>query len=93
VKFTLASQFRSPACPRERAVERWALRHLGILEHERRVRDVLVCRGMTVQIAGPIGPFLDSVQARQVDVMVMATCDVDLSPRRYVVAWTGSAER
>jgi hypothetical protein len=31
---------------------------------------------MTVQIAGPIGPFLDSVQARQVDVMVMATCDV-----------------
>jgi hypothetical protein len=30
---------------------------------------------MTVQIAGPIGPFLDSVQARQVDVVVMATCD------------------
>ncbi len=31
---------------------------------------------MTVQIAGPIGPFLDNVQQRQVDVMVMATCEV-----------------
>jgi hypothetical protein len=30
---------------------------------------------MTVQIAGPIGPFLDNVQQRQVPVMVMATCE------------------
>jgi hypothetical protein len=30
---------------------------------------------MTVQIAGPIGPFLDNVQARQVEVVVMATCE------------------
>ena len=30
---------------------------------------------MTVQIGGPIGPFLDNVQQRQVPVMVMATCD------------------
>ena len=28
---------------------------------------------MTVQIAGPIGPFLDNVQQRQVAVMVMAS--------------------
>jgi hypothetical protein len=30
---------------------------------------------MTVQIAGPIGPFLDNVQSRQVPVDVMATCE------------------
>jgi hypothetical protein len=30
---------------------------------------------MTVQIAGPIGPFLDNAQARQVEVIVMATCE------------------
>lgn len=30
---------------------------------------------MTVQISGPIGPFLDRVQQRQVPVMVAATCD------------------
>lgn len=31
---------------------------------------------MSVQIAGPIGPFLDRVQQRQVPVTVVATCDV-----------------
>jgi hypothetical protein len=30
---------------------------------------------MPVQIAGPIGPFLDNVQQRQVPVIVMATCE------------------
>jgi hypothetical protein len=30
---------------------------------------------MTLQIAGPIGPFLDNVQQRQVPVVVMATCE------------------
>ena len=30
---------------------------------------------MTVQIAGPIGPFLDNVQQRQVPVVVAATCE------------------
>lgn len=40
MKFTLSPQFRSPECPRQRAIERWALRQLGILEHERRVRSV-----------------------------------------------------
>ena len=31
---------------------------------------------MTVQLAGPIGPFLDSVQQRQVECEVVATCEV-----------------
>ena len=31
---------------------------------------------MTVQVAGPIGPFLDSVQQRQVECEVVATCEV-----------------
>jgi hypothetical protein len=31
---------------------------------------------MPIQIAGPVGPFLDNVQGRQVPVVVMATCDV-----------------
>src|SRR4051794_6629332 len=30
---------------------------------------------MAVQISGPIGPFLDNVQQRQVPVEVVATCD------------------
>ena len=31
---------------------------------------------MTVQIAGPVGPFIDRVQQRDVDVQVMATCEL-----------------
>ena len=39
-------------------------------------RPSMVDGGMTVQVAGPIGPFLDSVQQRQVECEVVATCEV-----------------
>src|SRR5262245_19728775 len=43
--------------------------------HPRRPPRTTLGTSMPVQIAGPIGPFLDQVQQRQVPVTVVALCD------------------